>query len=287
MDPLSLEIRLGELEVHLLQDGHYRLDGGAMFGVVPRVLWERRLPPDELGRIRLGLNSLLVRGGGSLVLIEAGIGCHLGAKERALYAVEQPCPLPERLARLGVEPEAIEHVVLTHLNFDHIGHIVRAGPGGTLAPAFPRARHHVQRAELAFARECPARLRSSYPAAVLEPVAAAGLWELHEGDAEVAAGVRLCATGGHTPGHQVALVESSGCRLVFWGDLVPTSRHLDPGYAMAYDLFPLDLLAAKEGLVTRSVEEGWLHAFPHEPELRLLRARRGEKHFETEVVRTL
>ncbi len=284
MDPLFLQTRVGSFQVTLLQDGHYRLDGGAMFGVVPKVVWEKRYPADELNRIRMGLDSLLVRTPDALVLVEAGIGSALGEKEVQMFAVEQPHPLPGRLRALGVAPEDIDHVVLTHLNFDHIGHCTKKLPEGTFAPTFPKARYHVQEEEMKFALDPPRRLRASYPLTAIEPVTRAGLWDLHRGEKEIVPGIRLLPTGGHTPGHQVVLVESEGETLVFWGDLVPTSRHLDPGYGMAYDLFPLVVLEQRTSLVGRAADEGWIHTFPHEPEMHFLRVKRGKKYFETEPI---
>ena len=284
MEPLFLRTRVGSFEVILLQDGFYRLDGGAMFGVVPKVVWEERYPADDLNRIRMGLDSLLVRTPDALVLIEAGIGSALGEKEIQMFAVEQPHPLPERLLGLEVKPEDIDHVVLTHLNFDHIGHCTKRLPDGTFVPTFPRARYHVQAEEMKFALDPPRRLRASYPLDAIRPVEEAGLWDLHDGPGEVVPGIRLLPTGGHTPGHQVVMVESGGETLVFWGDLVPTSRHLDPGYGMAYDLFPLVVLEQRGALVGRGADEGWIHTFPHEPELHFLRVRRGKKYFETEPI---
>jgi len=286
MKPYSQELTLGDFKVHLLKDGFYRLDGGAMFGVVPKVVWEKRFPPDEQNRIRMGLNCLLVETPAGPVLVEAGIGSALEEKEREIFALEQPSPLPEKLAALGFPPESVAQVIITHLNFDHAGHCTKRLPDGTFAPTFPNARHHIQEAELAAAQDPPPGLEVAFPRHLFEPVLAAGLWTTHRGEAEPVPGIRLLPTYGHTPGHQSVLLESGGRKLVFWGDLVPTSRHLDPRYGMAYDLDPMQVLAHRRELVERSVDEEWIHTYPHEPEDHFLRARRGRKYYETELVQS-
>jgi len=279
-----LSVALGDFRVSLVCDGHYRLDGGAMFGVVPKPIWEKRMPADELNRIRMGLNALLVETGTEKILVEAGLGTFHDEKLRQQIALEQPATLLDGLAALGAVPEEISHVVLTHLNFDHAGHCTTRGEDGIFRPTFPNARYSVQRAEYDFAVDPPRRLRASYVADSVLPVMEAGQWELLEGDSEITRGVSVRHTGGHTAGHQAVYIASAGKELVFWGDIMPTSRHMDPGYGMAYDLYPMDTLRVREALVADAVERGLLSAWVHEPELRFGRIRRGERYYEVESV---
>jgi glyoxylase-like metal-dependent hydrolase (beta-lactamase superfamily II) len=253
-------LHLGDARVDVLDGGTFRLDGGAMFRVVPRALWEKVAPPDALNRIALAMRPLLVRVAGRTVLVETGIGPE---KRDATFseriALRAGPPLEEQLASLGVAPEQVDTVVVTHLHFDHAGGLVRQDG----RPRFPRAKVVVQQDELDdAAADCPL-CKASYVkddwaglADLLAPVS---------GDAEVAPGVRVARTGGHTRGHQVVHVEGGGAHLVFWGDLLPTAAHLRPHWVMAYDLFPMDAWAAKRDLLPRALEEGWVHALYHEP----------------------
>jgi glyoxylase-like metal-dependent hydrolase (beta-lactamase superfamily II) len=279
-----LSIELGQFRVSLICDGHYRLDGGAMFGVVPKPIWEKRMPADQQNRIRMGLNCLLVETGEEKILVEAGLGTFHDEKLRQQIALEQPATLLDGLRTLGTAPEEIGRVVLTHLNFDHAGHCTTRGDDGQFRPTFPAARYYVQKAEYDFAVAPPKRLRASYVSDSILPVMEAGQWELLEGDTVITGGVRVRQTGGHTAGHQAVYLESGGEELVFWGDLMPTSRHMDPGYGMAYDLYPMDTLRVRKELAEEAADRGLLSAWVHEPELRFGRIRRGEKYYELEAV---
>ncbi len=279
-----LSVKLGQFKVSLICDGHYRLDGGAMFGVVPKPVWAKRMEADEQNRIRMGLNALLVQTGQENILVEAGLGTFSDEKLRQQIALEQPSTILDGLDTLGVRPEDIQHVVLTHLNFDHAGHCTTRDEDGLFRPTFPAARYHVQKSEYDFAVDPPRRLQASYIPHSILPVMEAGQWDLLEGDGAITRGVRVRHTGGHTAGHQAVYIESEGEELVFWGDLMPTSRHMDPGYGMAYDLYPMDTLRVRAELAEDAVTRGLLSAWVHEPELRFGRIRRGEKYYEIETV---
>ena len=254
---------VGRLTCHALEGGTQRLDGGAMFGVVPKPLWERRIPPDERNRIPLALRCLLVEHDDGLVLIDTGIGNKENEKFKDIYGVENAgangrTKLEEAIAELGHTPDDITWVINTHLHFDHAG--------GNTTPqglAFPRARYLVQRRELEFAKHTNERTAASYLAHNFERVP----FQLIDGEKEVLPGIRCIPTPGHVPYHQSVLVESGGEKVCFLADLVPTSAHLPLPWIMGYDLEPLVTLETRRRTYQRAEAEGWLLLFEHDPKV--------------------
>jgi len=253
--------RVGHFTCHALEGGRQRLDGGAMFGVVPKALWERRIPADERNRIPLALRCLLVEHDDGLVLIDTGIGNKENEKFHDIYGVDNAgkngrTKLEDALADLGHRPEAINWVINTHLHFDHAG--------GNTTPeglAFPRAQYVVQRRELEFARHTNERTAGSYLAHNFERVP----FKLIDGETEILAGIRAIPTPGHVPYHQSLLIESGGEKACFIADLVPTSAHLPLPWIMGYDLEPLVTLETRRKLYQRAEAEGWMFVFEHDP----------------------
>jgi glyoxylase-like metal-dependent hydrolase (beta-lactamase superfamily II) len=268
--PLVRSRQVGSIRIHALEAGLQWLDGGAMFGVVPRPLWERRIPPDERHRIPLALRCLLVEAPEALVLVDTGIGNKESTRFRDLYGVSnegEPTRLEDAIRAAGFVPEDIDVVVDTHLHFDHAGGNTVMGVGGSVAAAFPRARYVVQSGELEFAQSGNERVRASYLRHNLEPISSAGLWDLVEGETEVTRGVRVLPTPGHTPHHQSVLVESDGDTACFLADVCPTSAHLPLPWIMGYDLEPLVTMESKRGLWARARAEGWLLVFEHDADV--------------------
>ncbi len=258
--------QIGRLTCHALEGGTQRLDGGAMFGVVPKPLWERRIPADERNRIPLALRCLLVEHDAGLVLIDTGLGNKEDAKFRDIYGVANEgrdgrTQLEDALAALGHRPEDIRWVIDTHLHFDHAGGNTCRDPSGAVCLSFPHARYVVQRGELDFARHTNERTAGSY----LAPNFATVPFTLVEGEVEVLPGIRCLPTPGHVPHHQSVVVESAGERACFVADLVPTSAHLPLPWIMGYDLEPLVTLESKRRLYRRAEAEGWLLVFEHDP----------------------
>jgi glyoxylase-like metal-dependent hydrolase (beta-lactamase superfamily II) len=270
-------LRLGDFRLDVVSDGTFRLDGGAMFGVVPRVLWERVYPPDERNRIRLGLNCLLVRTGRETVLVDTGIGDKWSERERDMYGVAHESTVPASLAELGLGVEEVDVVVCTHLHFDHAGGNTRLGDGGAVVPTFPRARYVVQAGELATARAPHERERASYLPDNWEPLVASGQLETVEGETEIVPGVRVFPVRGHNDHTQLVSVESGGECAVYFADVLPTTRHLRPAWLMGYDLYPVELLERKKELLARAVDEGWICVFEHDHETPLARITRDER----------
>jgi glyoxylase-like metal-dependent hydrolase (beta-lactamase superfamily II) len=257
---------VGRLRCHALEGGTQRLDGGAMFGVVPKPLWERRIPADERNRIPLALRCLLVEHSDGLVLIDTGIGNKEDEKFRGIYGVDNAgaggrTQLEDALRKLGHGPDDIRWVINTHLHFDHAGGNTWRDPAGRIAPAFPKARYVVQRGELEFARHTNERTAGSYLKHNFEGVS----FTLLEGEGEPLPGIRCLPTPGHVPFHTSILIESGGERVCFLADLVPTSAHLPLPWIMGYDLEPLVTLESRRQLYRRAEGEGWLLVFEHDP----------------------
>ena len=264
---------VGEARVTVLHDGTIALDGGAMFGVVPRVVWEKRDPPDERNRVALGLNVALIESGGKRVLVDTGMGDRWSEKEVRMYRIDRSTTLLQGLRACGLGPPDIDVVVNTHLHFDHAGGNTRR-EGDRLVPTFPRARYVVQRGEWDDATHPHERSRASYRTDDFLPLEVAGQLDLIEGEAEVAPGVRAVRVGGHTTHHQMVVVESGGETMVVPTDLLPTSSHLPLPFVMGYDLFPVATVEAKRKLLDAAVAGGWRILFYHDPRTPLGRVRR-------------
>lgn len=257
-------LTLGSFELTHLSDGGYYLDGGAIFGVVPKPLWQRRLPADEQNRLRLGLNSLLIRTGEHTVLVETGIGPKLSEKEKKIYENEEA--LLKSFAQAGVAPDEVDVVINTHLHFDHCGWNTYYKDGRPV-PTFPRARYYVQEGEWRRANEQHERDRVSYLSDNYNPLVESGQMELLRGDREIVPGIAVEVFPGHTRHMQAVIVTSGGRRACYISDLIPTHAHLDPTWVMAYDLFPLETIASRKRFYERAVPENWLVAYTHDPEV--------------------
>jgi len=257
-------LSLGDLRLALVSDGALRVDGGSMFGVVPKALWQRLVTPDERNRISLAANCLLVDAPGGLVLVDVGLGRKLSPKMREIFCVSETPTLLSSLGALGVSPADITFVVPTHLHFDHCGWNTTLDSHGRLVPTFPNARYVIQRAEWEDALNPTEVNKASYLKENLTPIADAGLLTLVDGDTAVCAGIRVVATHGHTRGHQIVFVESAGETLVFVGDLMSTSHHVPLPYIAAFDNYPVTTLDRKRTLLTDAAEKGWLIVWPHD-----------------------
>jgi glyoxylase-like metal-dependent hydrolase (beta-lactamase superfamily II) len=274
--------RLGEFEVFGLRDGFFSLDGGAMFGVVPKNLWEKKYPSDVQNRIRLGLNSILIKTPQALVLVETGIGSKLEAKMRAIYSVEQDTGLLGSLARLGFGPEEVDFVINTHLHFDHCGGNTRRDESGGVVPTFPRARYIIQKGEWEWANNPHEREKGSYLPENFRPLADFGQLRLVEGDAAVTDGVAVRLAPGHTEHHQCVMAVSGGKAVAYLGDLVPTSAHVALAYGMSFDLQPLQNLETKRRFYERAIAEDWVLSFVHDPEHYFGKVKRTNRKYEFE-----
>jgi len=255
-------MKLGAFDLHAITDGTFTLDGGQMFAVVPKMLWERRIPADARNRVRLSLTCLVIQAGRHNILVETGIGDKFDAKFSDMYGVNHSVTLPGELQGLGLQPADIDIVINTHLHFDHCGWNVRR-EGGKLLPAFPRARYFVQRGEWEDAHDPNERNRASYLQDLFD--AAEAQTELLDGDAEIVSGVRVEVAAGHTRRMQCVRVESNGDVAYFPSDLVPTNAHLSYPWMTSFDLYPLETLANKKRLLPQLAASQALLVFPHDP----------------------
>ncbi len=270
--PLATRFTVGALVCWTLDAGLQRLDGGAMFGVVPKPLWSRRIEPDERNRIPLALRCLLVEHPDGLVLVDTGIGNKQDEKFTGIYGVENagepgPTRLEDALSAVGYRPGDVRWVVNSHLHFDHAGGNTARRPDGTVALAFPEATYVIQRRELQFAMRPNERTRASYLPPNYDPVAASGRLRLVDGEVELLPGIAFLPTPGHVPFHQSVLVRDRGETACFLADLVPTAAHLPAPWIMGYDLEPMVTLETKKRVLTRAAREGWQLVFEHDPAL--------------------
>ena len=276
--PLSRTFQLGALRCHSLEAGIQRLDGGAMFGVVPKPLWEKRIAPDPRNRIPLAMRCLLIEHPDGLVLIDTGLGNKEDPKFMDIYGVENrgatgPTQLEDALAEAGYRADEVKWVINTHLHFDHAGGntCLRPSDGPTVRVSFPNATYCVQRGDLEFARHANERTRASYLPHNYEPLASAGRFKLLEGDSEVLPGIRTRLVPGHVPFLQGVLLESGGESLFYLADLMPTRHHLPLPWIMGYDVEPLRTLESKRALIGEALAGGWLLFFEHDPEVAMAR----------------
>lgn len=269
LQPLVETRQLGGWRIHAIQAGGQKLDGGAMFGVVPKPLWERRIPADDRNRIQLGMRCLLIEHAIGPVLIDTGAGNKENDKFYDIYGIENkgtvgPTALEDGLAQIGVQPRDVAMVISSHLHFDHAGGNTFKGEDGSIRPSFPNARYVVQRGELDWATHTNERTAASYFSANWEPVRITNQLELIDGDREIIAGIHSVKTPGHTPHHQGLLLESNGERAFYLADLAPTTAHLPLPWIMGYDVEPLVTLETKRRILARAVEEDWLMIFEHD-----------------------
>ncbi len=253
----------------VLPAGTFALDGGAMFGVVPRVVWQKLIPTDDEHRVRLGLNCLLVRSGSQVILVETGIGPVVDATFDRRHAPSDEDGLASALAAANLEPADVTDVVNTHLHWDHAGGNCRRQADGSMEPAFPQANYHVQRGEWQFAREATARVKGSYRTDDFEPLARAGRLLLLDGPATIAPGVQVWPAPGHLPHMQVVTVRTGSGTLFFPADLIPTRHHLAPAWGMSFDCEPLVVAAEKSRWLERAAREDWTLLFYHDADVPL------------------
>jgi glyoxylase-like metal-dependent hydrolase (beta-lactamase superfamily II) len=272
--PVSTELKIGDYQLCAIPTGEFALDGGAMFGTVPKVLWEKSNPPDEKNRIPMEARALLLKSPQRKILIDTGnggdfvakYGEKLGAKFAEMYAVKPgAASLLNSLKNAGVKPEDITDVILTHLHFDHAGGAT-CERDGKLAPTFPKAQYYVQKSNLETALHPNIREKASYFAANFEPLQKAGVLKVLDGAVEnLLPGVSVQVSDGHTRGHQFVKISDGKNTLIYCGDVIPTSSHVRTAWIMGYDLDPLKIIAEKTQILSQAADNNWFLFFEHDP----------------------
>ncbi|MBI2900361.1 MAG: MBL fold metallo-hydrolase [Planctomycetes bacterium] len=270
-------MKLGRFELDAVSDGFFRLDGGAMFGIVPKVAWEKVTRVDDRNRIFLSLSTLLIRTGSANVLVDTGIGTKNDARFCETYGVDHFTTVPGSLGRLGLSVSDIDIVILSHLHFDHAGGATTRSDGGVV-PTFPRATYVIQRGMWDEAQDPNPRTKGSYFPDDFLPLEKAGRVKFIDGEAEIVPGVRAVKTGGHVKHHQIVFVESEGRTALYWADLMPTTNHVRPAWVMGYDLYPFEVAAMKAMMLETAVRESWINFFEHDPETAMGTIRREGKN---------
>lgn len=256
-------LSLGDFQLSVLSDGTYPLDGGAFFGVVPKVMWSKKVQPDERNYVTTGLNSLLVRTGQQNVLIETGMGNKLSDRMIKFYG--QPAKLLDSLAAEGITPEQIDVVINTHLHFDHCGWNTVRDKNGNVVPTFPRAKYYAPEGEWQYARRPSERDSISYISDNYDPLVASGQMTLLKCGEEVLPGISVRTFPGHTAYMQAVVVENAGRTACYISDLIPTAAHIDLTWGMSFDLYPLQTIVSKKQYYAQSIPGKWLTVFTHDP----------------------
>jgi len=260
-------MKFGDYRVEIIPDCEFRLDGGAMFGVVPRNLWSKVAPPDDQNRIRMNMNCMFIETGTERILIDTGIGDKWSDKHRRMYAIERQRSFDESLKQIaGVSCDDITIVINTHLHFDHAGGNATLDEAGKAVPAFPNARYFISRAEYEHAEAPTERDRASYFTDNWRPLKESGQLELQEAEYQVVPGLRMETHAGHNGSMQCARLEHDGETLFGFADLVPTRAHVPFAWVMGYDLYPVETVEAKKKLLPQAARENWTCLFYHDPE---------------------
>jgi glyoxylase-like metal-dependent hydrolase (beta-lactamase superfamily II) len=258
-------LTLGNFELSIFSDGTYPLDGGAFFGVVPKVMWSRKVTADERNYVQAGLNSLLIRTGKQTVLVETGMGNKLSDRMIKFYG--QPAKLLANLSTAGVTPDDIDIVINTHLHFDHCGWNTVSGKDGKIVPTFPRAKYYAPEGEWQYARRPSERDAISYIPENYDPLVESGQMTLLKGGEEIVPGISVKTFPGHTAHMQAVIVESRGRTACYTSDLIPTTAHIDLTWGMSFDLYPLQTIESKKRYYAKAIPERWLTVFTHDPKV--------------------
>lgn len=271
-------MRFGDYECFAVETGKFELDGGAMFGVVPKILWERKIPANDKNLIPMQARSLLIQGKGKNILVDTGIGNKLSEKLTKIYKVDlDSANIDTSLSKLGLTCSDITDVIITHLHFDHTGGSTCI-ENNKAVPTFQNATYYIQKKQWEIANNPSVRDRASYMKENFMPLEEAGVLKLIDGHEEIFKGIELIVTGGHTPGQQHPLIKGKTKPLFFCADLISTSAHLPVSWSMAYDNFPMSLINEKEKLLSRALEENWILFFEHDPYIAAATIKQGKKN---------
>ncbi|MCP4727867.1 MAG: MBL fold metallo-hydrolase [bacterium] len=277
-------MKLGKFEIYSAWDGYFKLDCGAMFGVVPKPMWSRTDPPDDRNRILMSMNPLVIKTGKEIFLVDTGIGDKFPEKQIDFLGLDRNVNLNNSLAEMGIRREDITGVILTHLHFDHAGGNTFINGKGELEPAYPNAVYYIQQGEWNLAMSAGPRTKASYLEENYVPLRDNKQVHFLRGDSEIIRGIHVEVTGGHTEHHQVVYIESDDKKAIYFGDIIPTSSHVRIPYVMGYDTHPLTTVEVKQRLVPQAVKENWLVIFPHSPRMKAGYLEDDERGFKLNTV---
>ncbi len=272
------------MKIDIIQAGRFALDGGAMFGVVPKALWNRSLPADDSNRIPMNMNLMLIQGEGRKILVDSGMGNKFDEKRSRMYAYEGELMISS-LEEQGIKPEDITDVIITHMHFDHVGGITKRDSAGNIELTFPNAMHHINKKQWEWAQKPSPKDRASYMRENYEPLFDGAQLNLTDGMGELMPDVEIILVHGHTPGQQLVKVKADdGKHYIFMADLIPTHHHVPIPYVMAYDNEPLRTIGEKTDILKMAVEENWVAVFEHDRHMAMGKIVKGEKHYRAETV---
>jgi len=297
-------MKLGKFDIYPVLDGFFRLDGGAMFGVIPKVLWQKTNQPDTNNRILLALRTCLIDTHKDLLLIDTGIGDKYEDKFEDIYQVKKEINLKNSFKQVNKKFEDVTIVINTHLHFDHCGGNTKIDTNGNIVPTFPNAKYYIQKSEWEAANNPDSRSRASYLKENFQILEHAKVLHLVDGDQKITDDIEVIKTSAHTYGHQVVLITSNDSHrdsetteknpvnpverksetLIYWGDLIPTVSHLNLPYIMSYDLFPLQTMEQKEKLLNKALKEDWVSFFEHDPKIAIATLIQEEKRIRIKSV---
>ncbi len=270
-------MQIGNYQLHCIETGRFGLDGGAMFGVVPKVLWNKTNPSDDANRIDLAMRALLVVGEGRVILIDCGVGSYWPEKFHKIYAIDHKhSDLSLSLEKLGYQKEDITDVILTHLHFDHVGGAVEE-VGEEKKPAFGKARYHVQKEHFQYAQNPTEKDRASFIPETFMPLSKN--LNLVEGEKELFPNIHLHLAHGHTPHQQMVRISDQKTNVLYCADLIPTSSHISVPYVMAYDVNPVTTITEKKKILAQAEEENWWLCFEHDPSIALAQVKKTERGY--------
>ncbi len=255
-------MKIDGFDLMMASDGTFKLDGGAMFGTVPKPVWEKYFKSDDKNKITLGTNVLVVRNGKNVALVDLGMGDKFDKKLADIYEIQRSKTLPEDLTEKGIKREEVTHVLITHGHLDHTGWATTYA-NERIEPTFPNAKYFMQEDTLKEIRNPNQKTKPNYNYLNFENLEDRIV--LVNGDEEVFPGVELVKSGGHTKGHQVVILRVGNQTFIYFGDLIPTAAHIKPAYVMAYDLYPMETFSKKKEILEKAYEEQWTLFFEHDP----------------------
>jgi len=272
-------LKIKNYEIHLLESGRFALDGGAVFGVIPKPLWSRKVDVDEENRVTMSLTTPVIIGKDRKILIDSGVGNKLEEKLKKIYKVDFNYDIEKSLTDFGIKPQEITDVIITHLHFDHVGGCVKQIDGRYI-PSFPNARYYVQRKQFDWANNPTELDRASFMKENFMPLLENNVLDIIDGEFYLTSDIVVYVTDGHTPGLQHVFIRDSENPVFFASDLIPMSHHIPTTWITAFDLFPVDLIKEKKYYLDQAARNNWTIIFPHDPYIKAVKVKKGEKYFE-------